>query len=283
MYGYIIGDGFSLTWVVGTLISLLAAGSGTVALIKYFKPRSKFRARFWLPESSSYQISRAKKQVTIRPDRERVSRLNEQSPKELLFPVVNVSITNRSGEAKSLNTLEFVFSELKVLAGEQTGPPTVGIKFKKEAPAAGIDALVRRHSLVPAGTKGPINLYRLPAQKAVEVALAAIRQEQDLVEFAAMDTPGELHRKWPRAETVDLNLAVARHTYAYHVGHTLSKYETLPVKVSISAEESLRGRAAVNLIYDGGDVASLGTLDIEVIKLPFLHTAERKKNAASGT
>jgi len=280
MYGYINGDGFSVTWVVGTVIALVAAVPGAVALIRFVKTRSKFKARIWLPENSSYQYSRGKKQVSIWPDPERLSRLTEQSPRELLFPVLNVNITNRSGEVKSLNTLEFVFSELKSLAPEQTGTPTVGIKFRKETPAEGINAFIRRHSLEPAGMKGTITLYRLPVQREAEEALAAIRQERDVVEYAALDTRGELHRQWPRAEAVDLNLDLARRSYAYHVGHTLSKFETLPVKVSISAEESVRGRAAVNLIYDGGDVASLGTLELEIAKLPFLHTTERKSQPA---
>jgi len=282
VYGYFVGDGMSFAWIVTTLVSFLAAGSGTVALLKYFKTRSKFRARFWLAEKTSYQISRVKQHVSVRPDHERVSRLNPQSPSELLFPIINIDITNRSGETKSLNTLEFVFSELKGSASEKAGPETVGIKFKEGVSAAGIEDFVRKHSLEPAGTKGAFSLYRLPAQSVTEEWIAAARREQDVVEFAVADKPGELHRKWVREERVDLKLNVAQRAYAYRVAHTLAKYERLPVKVSVSAEESASGQAAVNLIYDGGDVARLGTLDIEVVTLPFLHTVARATDGSEG-
>ena len=266
------GGNQTATWI-GIIVSLLGAGGGIVALLKLVKSlRGKLKVLPWVPEEGYYRLTWDGRKMTLEPNADSPPGKDGEGAAGQL-PRVNIDITNHKGQDVSLNSLELYFSQLDPVEPDG-GRKLIVIKFK-DAPLPAVASLLRKYSLQLHDTVGALKRFRPGSDAALDDVVAGLKAATAVVEYASAEAEGQPHTLWEETETVDINLSPGRKSYSKHLRQQVKKNDSLTVKMSLGATESLQGRGAVRLVYDGDKTFEVAEVEIKIIKPPHLKTTER--------
>jgi hypothetical protein len=268
-------------WLITTSIAVLAAGSGIVAYLRYFRPpRPRLQTHIWLQDTPFYEMKEQDDAISVRRSG---TNFDSAGSRDLLYPLLSIDVTNPTDNRISIYSIQLSFSELSELETGATIADVIVVKFRSEVPPADREALARQHSLdLIASRPDDVSIYHATSGKADRV-VTRIETESEVVEFAFLEAQGRSHQEFAVTQTVDIKVDPERKQYEHRIGHTVDAHDSLTIPVIVGASQSLTGRATLGVAYEDGNVHNVGELGITIEVPEFLRAAERDNSQATRT
>jgi hypothetical protein len=269
------GDGTPLwQWIVGTVVAVLAAGSGIVAFVKWWQGRSRLTSRLGFEDNDYYRSWGGHDLIKIASVPSALPSVQQAESAPPMRLRLLLDVTNDGDETVALDSMELAFDSVEAL----TAPPTQAI-IATLAPGADterIAGLAERLGLDLRET-GPGLARYVVRDRGADVAVLAqrLKAESDVIMDAFADSEGHAHTEFVATEPVDINLRPDRLAYSYRIAHTLTGHDTLTVPIDLGAVAPLRGRASITLCYGGRRRTRVGALEVDLRLPAYVQTVEK--------
>jgi hypothetical protein len=261
-------------WVVGTLVALLAAGGGIVALVKWWQGRSRLTTRLGFEDSDYYRTAGDDEVLKIVSVPFGFPPPQDAASAPPMRVRLLLDVTNDGDDTVALDSVELAFDSL----GALETPPTPAI-IAMFTPGAGPERIagVAERLGLELRDAGPGMARFAVREPGADIAVLAQRlKAESTVADAFEDSEGRAHTEFVATEPVDVNLHPDHLAYSYRIAHTLTGHDTLTVPIDIGAEAPLSGRASVTLCYAGRKRAPVGALEVDLRLPAYVRTVQKK-------